>query len=107
MNDFLHGVQTADIFSFLLASLSLAIAAMLMSYLPMCNALRFAVGRLTRIGGQTTNRVDDTVVEVLGGSNRWLMLPAALGVDFAFPAGGLARRAIGLVRQTQGTMAWD
>ena len=41
-------------------------------------ALHFSVGRLTKIAERTTNRVDDTVVEVLGGSNRWLMLLAAL-----------------------------
>ncbi|MDB5938614.1 MAG: MscS Mechanosensitive ion channel [Polaromonas sp.] len=78
MNEFADWFQTSDIFSLPLASLSLAIAATLVSYLLMHMALRFAVGRMKRISAQTTNRVDDTVVEVLGGSNRWLMLLAAL-----------------------------
>jgi len=78
MNDFLDWFQSADIFSLSLASLSLAIAATLISYLLMSTALHFSVGRLKKIAEQTTNRVDDTVVEVLGGSNRWLMLLAAL-----------------------------
>ena len=78
MNDFLDWFQSADIFSLSLASLSLAIAATLTSYLLMSIALHFSVGRLKKIAEQTTNRVDDTVVEVLGGSNRWLMLVAAL-----------------------------
>ena len=78
MNDFLDWFQTADIFSLSLVSLSLAIAATLVSYLLMRIALRFAVGRMKKIAEQTTNRIDDTVVEVLGGSNRWLMLLAAL-----------------------------
>lgn len=78
MNDFLEWFQTTDIFSLSLVSLSLAIAATLISYLLMRIALHFSVGRLKKIAEQTTNRVDDTVVEVLGGSNRWLMLLAAL-----------------------------
>ena len=67
----------------MLTSLSLAIVATLISYLLMRIALHFSLGRLTKIAERTTNRVDDTVVEVLGGSNRWLMLLAALliGLD--------------------------
>lgn len=78
MNDFLDWFETTTIFSLSLASLSLAIAATLISYLLMRIALHFSVGRMKKIAAQTTNRVDDTVVEVLGGSNRWLMLLAAL-----------------------------
>ncbi|MBG6078083.1 mechanosensitive ion channel family protein [Polaromonas sp. CG_9.11] len=78
MNDFLDWFQTTDIFSLSLASLSLAIAATLISYLLMRMALRFAVGRMREIAAHTTNRVDDTVVEVLSSTNRWLMLLAAL-----------------------------
>ena len=44
----------------------------------MSTVLRLSVGRIKKIAEQTTNRVDDTVVEVLGGSNRWMMLLAAL-----------------------------
>ncbi|MBG6071420.1 MULTISPECIES: mechanosensitive ion channel family protein [unclassified Polaromonas] len=78
MNDFLNWFQTTGIFSLSLASLSLAIAATLISYLLMRMALRFSVGRMRKIAAHTTNRVDDTVVEVLSSTNRWLMLLAAL-----------------------------
>ena len=78
MHDFLDWFQTTDIFSLSLVSLSLAIAATLISYLLMRIALRFAVGRMRKIAEHTTNRVDDTVVEVLSSTNRWLMLLAAL-----------------------------
>ena len=78
MHDFLEWFQTATIFSLSLASLSLAIAAILISYLLMRMALRLAVGRMRKIAAHTTNRVDDTVVDVLSSTNRWLMLLAAL-----------------------------
>jgi len=78
MNDFLDWFQTTAIFSLSLVSLSLAIAATLISYLLMHITLRFAVGRMRKMAAHTTNRVDDTVVEVLSSTNRWLMLLAAL-----------------------------
>ena len=80
MHDFLDWFQTTDIFSLSLVSLSLALAATLISYLLMRISLRFAVGRMRKIAPHTTNRVDDTVVEVLSSTNRWLMLLAALPI---------------------------
>ena len=78
MNDFVDWFQTELIFGLSLPSVALAIAAMVVSYLVMTMALRFAVGRMKKIAVRTTNRVDDTVVEVLSSTNRWLLLMAAL-----------------------------
>lgn len=78
MNDFLDGLQTTSLFGLSLASMALALAATLLSYLLMRMALRFSVGRMRQVAARTTNRIDDTVLEVLSSTNRWLMLLAAL-----------------------------
>jgi small-conductance mechanosensitive channel len=78
MNHFVDWFQTKSIFGLSLPSVALAIAAIGVSYLVMTMALRFAVGRMKKIAVRTTNRVDDTVVEVLSSTSRWLLLLAAL-----------------------------
>ncbi|MDB5891359.1 MAG: MscS Mechanosensitive ion channel [Polaromonas sp.] len=60
------------------SSLMLALVSVLVSYFLMSSALKFAVGRMQRVAIRTTNRIDDTVVEVLSSTSSWLMVLAAL-----------------------------
>lgn len=78
MNDFFDWLQAADIAGTSVINVVLAITAALLSYLLMSMALRLAVGRLGVIAARTITRLDDTLVEVLSKTSRWLMLLAAL-----------------------------
>lgn len=58
---------------------ALSIAVALLAYLLMSLALRYAVSRMKAIADRTDNHVDDTLVEVLGDTNRvFLVLTAVL-----------------------------
>ncbi|KQW36193.1 mechanosensitive ion channel family protein [Rhizobacter sp. Root404] len=61
-----------------LASLALGIGAAMLAYLLMSLALRVALSRLTRVAERTTNRAEDMLVEVLAGTNRWLLALVAI-----------------------------
>lgn len=78
MNDFLNWLVATDVFGLSVTSLALAAATAFISYLVMRMALRFVVKRMTQIATHTVNRIDDTLIEVLSSTNRWLMLLAAL-----------------------------
>ena len=82
MTNFFHGFQSwfqsSAIFNDSLAGLALAATVALMFYLLMSLGLRFAVRRMKKLAAHTSTRLDDMLVEVLSGTNRWLMLLAAL-----------------------------
>ena len=82
MTKFFHGFQSwfqsSAIFDDSLAGLALAATVALMFYLLMRLGLRFAVRRMKKLSAHTSTRLDDMLVEVLSGTNRWLMLLAAL-----------------------------
>jgi small-conductance mechanosensitive channel len=61
-----------------LASLALGIGAAMLAYVLMSLALRIALSHLTRVAERTTNRADDMLVEVLAGTNRWLLALVAI-----------------------------
>jgi small-conductance mechanosensitive channel len=56
----------------------LALAAALVTYAVLSAALRFAVNRLQRVAAHSRTSLDDAVVQVLSGTNRALILVAAL-----------------------------
>lgn len=61
------------------ANIALAVGTGLLAWLLMRVGLRVALARLERASERTASRTDDIVVEVLAGTNRWLMaLVAAL-----------------------------
>ncbi|MBA3590907.1 MAG: hypothetical protein H0W38_15290, partial [Methylibium sp.] len=61
-----------------LTNWALACAAALGFYLLFTFGLRFALRRASRVAVNTSNRVDDTLIEVLSRTNRWLLALAAL-----------------------------
>ena len=66
------------LFGVSLTNASLAVGVALIAYLVMSLGLRFALGRAAKIAERTTNRADDVLVEVLSGTNRWLISLVAL-----------------------------
>ncbi len=67
-----------------LTSWALALAVAVGSYLAFTISLRFALHRAKRISSRTENRVDDTLIEVLSCTNRWLLAMAALLIGLRF-----------------------
>jgi len=61
-----------------LIDLGLALAAALAAYALMLLGLRLLRGRMRRMARQTSNSMDDVLVNVLASTNRWLLLAAAL-----------------------------
>ena len=61
-----------------LTNWALALAVGMGCYLAFTFGLRLAMRRATRIAKNTDNRVDDTLLEVLSGTNRWLLALAAM-----------------------------
>lgn len=61
-----------------LTELGIAVAVALGSWLAMSIALRYGLARAGAAAQRTTNHVDDGVVDILGGTNRWLLALAAL-----------------------------
>lgn len=61
-----------------LGDIGFALLAALVSYLCMSVALRVVLRRVSAMAARTSNRADDTLVEVLSGTQPWLMAAAAL-----------------------------
>jgi len=57
---------------------TVAIGVMLVTWLVLTVVLRFFVGRIPRLAGRTTTRVDDVLADVLTGTNRGLIFAVAL-----------------------------
>ena len=76
--DFLDGLTDAEVFGVSVINLVLALAVSLVVYLALTVALKLVLSRLQRISDRTTNRADDVIVEVLGGTNGWLIALVAL-----------------------------
>ena len=79
MNDLstMEGLRATTVFGLSLVNLVAALVVALGAYLVVSLALRFALGRLTKIAERTTTRADDVIVEVLSGTSRWLVLLVA------------------------------
>jgi small-conductance mechanosensitive channel len=78
MMDELNRFDGVQVFGLSLTNIALAAAAALLAYLAMSVCLRGALARLEKVAGRTANHVDDTIVQVLRGTNRWLLVVAAL-----------------------------
>lgn len=78
MNEALEALADATLLGLAVPDLALAVAAALATYLAMRLVLRYMIGRMRGIAQHTSNRVDDTVVEVLAGTNRAFLVLAAL-----------------------------
>jgi small-conductance mechanosensitive channel len=78
MQGLTHWLENYDLFGISLVSISMAVAAALLSY----GLMRFAIGRvvvrLQQLTRRTATGIDDMVLEVLAGTSRWLILVAAL-----------------------------
>ncbi len=61
-----------------LTNLAIATATALVAYVAMSLLLGYAVGRMRALARRSENRIDDTAVEVLGGTNRIFLILAAL-----------------------------
>ncbi len=66
------------VFGIALSNWALAAGAALVSYTAMIVLLRVVLGRAARLAGRTSNRVDDTVLEVLRRTNQGLLALIAL-----------------------------
>lgn len=60
------------------SEIAVAAASALLLYAAMLFGLRAAMQRASRFAGQTRTRADDAIVEMLAGTNRWLLALAAL-----------------------------
>lgn len=78
MDDVIDSFADATLLGLPLTNLALAVAAALMAYLLTSLALRYTLGRMRALAGRTDNRIDDTVVDVLSGTNRAFLMVAAL-----------------------------
>src|SRR5687767_6443507 len=78
MSEALGALADATLLGLPVPDLALAVAAALAAYLAMRLVLRYMIGRMRGIAQHTSNRVDDTVVEVLAGTNRAFLVLAAL-----------------------------
>ncbi|MGN6390221.1 MAG: mechanosensitive ion channel family protein [Burkholderiaceae bacterium] len=67
-----------DIAGIAVANWAFALFVAAVSLVLMLSGLKFALGKMTAIAGRTSNRVDDLIVNVLGGTNRFLLLVIAL-----------------------------
>jgi len=76
--DFLDGLTDAEVFGVSVINLVLALAVSLVVYLVLTVALKLVLSRLQRISDRTTHRADDVIVEILGGTNGWLIALVAL-----------------------------
>lgn len=74
----MHWLDNRLIFGISLANAATALLVSLVAFLVMTTAMRFAFDRLSKIAGRTTTRVDDVMLEVLAGTNRWLIALVAL-----------------------------
>lgn len=70
--------REATVFGLELGNAALAALAAVLAYLAMRGAVKVALGRLGKIAKRTSNRADDLLVEVLGGTHRGLMAAVAL-----------------------------
>jgi small-conductance mechanosensitive channel len=70
--------HTGNLFGISYTNLAIAMVAGLGVYIVMSFAVRFAFTRLAKIAGQTDNRFDDVIVEVLGNTNQFLIALVAL-----------------------------
>src|SRR5690606_21116520 len=78
MNELVARFESMTVFGVSLSSLAPALVAALVFYLAVSLGLRYAVSRARRVAERTSNRVDDTLVEVLGATNRFFLVLAAL-----------------------------
>lgn len=76
--DSMNGLLDGEIFGLELKAIAIALGVMIGSYLLMHGALSFAVSRLSALAARSKTRADDTVVEVLRGTSKWLMLLVAV-----------------------------
>ncbi|WP_046112238.1 mechanosensitive ion channel family protein [Aquincola tertiaricarbonis] len=61
-----------------LSNLLWGLLAACIAYLVLTTALRFAVSRAGKVAQHTATRIDDFLVNVLAGTNRWLILVASV-----------------------------
>ena len=78
MNETLRALSDATLLGLPVPNLALAAGAALAAYIAMRLVLHYVIGRMRGIAQHTRNRVDDTVVEVLAGTNRAFLVLAAL-----------------------------
>jgi small-conductance mechanosensitive channel len=70
--------RDAEGFGISMSNALVALIVALAVYIALTVALKLALGRLSRISQRTTTHADDMLVEVLGGTNRWLISLVAL-----------------------------
>jgi hypothetical protein len=76
--DSLDWLRRTDLLGIPLNEWAVAVAVALLSCLVMTFGLRLALSRLEKLVTRTDNHVDDSVLDVLRGTNRWLILLIAL-----------------------------
>jgi small-conductance mechanosensitive channel len=74
----LNRFDGVEVFGLSLTNVAIAVAVALLSYLAMSICLRVVLGRLEKVAGRTANQIDDMAVQVLRGTNRWLLVVASL-----------------------------
>jgi small-conductance mechanosensitive channel len=75
---FIDWFRDAEVFGLSMGNAALAVAAALVVYIALTLALRLTLSRLSTISERTSTRADDVLVEILGGTNRWLIALVAL-----------------------------
>lgn len=78
MQLFIDWLSSYHVLGISFLNITLALLAAVASYFLMLLGLRFFTSRLRKLAERTTNSMDDIVVHVLAGTNRWLLLLAAL-----------------------------
>lgn len=80
MTDFSWGALLAEgtVFGVSLSNAAASVAAALTAYVAMTLSMRVTLGRLTKFADRTVTRADNVVLEVLGGTSRWLLALVAL-----------------------------
>src|SRR4051812_32007284 len=78
MHDFSAWLGAYDFLGVSFANVGMALAAALLSYVLMRFAIGRMVARLQHLTRRTATTIDDTLLEVLSGTSRWLILLAAL-----------------------------
>jgi len=76
--DIIRWLESKELLGITLTDWAIGLGAALAIYLTLTILLGLALRRLKTIAGQTSNRVDDTMVEVLSGTKHWLIALAAL-----------------------------
>lgn len=78
MHYFIEWLNTSQVAGISFLNIAIALAVAVASYALMVFGLRLVTGRLRKVAERTRTTMDDILVHVLAGTNRWLLLLAAL-----------------------------